>query len=54
MYRESPVSLNFCILSLFFVNGPKALYVNLCRLRCISDIILSPANKNLLTISVIL
>ena len=28
--------LNFCILSLFFVNGPQALYVNPDCLKCIS------------------
>ena len=49
IYRESPVSLNFCILSLFYVNGPKALYVNPGCVKCISGINLSPVNKNLLT-----
>ena len=28
IYCEFLVSINFCILSLFFVNGPHALYVN--------------------------
>ena len=55
MYRQSPVSLNFWILSLFFVNDLQALHVNLgCRLKCISGINLSHANKNLLTLSFIL
>ena len=48
------VSLNYWILSLFFVNGPQTLDVNLSCLKCISDISLLPANKNLLTISFIL
>ena len=47
---ESPVSLNFWILSLFFVNGQQALYVNLGCLKYISGINLSPANKNLINI----
>ena len=43
-----------CILSWFFVNGPQALYINPGCLKCTTGINLSPANKNLLTISVIL
>ena len=55
MDLESPILLNFCILSLLFVNYlPQALYVNPGYLECISGINLSPANKNLLTISFIL
>ena len=53
-YRESLISINFCILCLFFVDDPQALYVNPDCLKCISGINLSPANKNLLTISFIL
>ena len=60
MYRESPISLNFCILSLLFVNDPQALYINPdlsseegC-LKYTSGINLSSANKNLLAISLIL
>ena len=41
----------FFILSLFFVNGPWAVKVNPGCLKSISGINLSPANKNLLTIS---
>ena len=54
MYRESPVSLNIWIISLFFVNGLEALYVNPVYLKYISGINLSPANKKLLTVSFIL
>ena len=41
----------FFIRSLFLVNGPQALYVNPGYLKCISGINLSPANKNVFTIS---
>ena len=47
-------SLNFCILSLLFVNGPQALYVNPYSLKCISGINISPVNKTLFTISFVL
>ena len=51
IYRKSPVSLNFCIISFFFfVNGPQALYINPGYLKCISGINLSPTNKNLFTL----
>ena len=53
MFGES-LSLNFCILYLFFVNDPQALYVNPGCLKCISGINLSSAYKNLLNISFIL
>ena len=36
-------------MSLFSVNGPKALYVNPGCVKCISGINLSPANKSLFT-----
>ena len=39
--------LNFCLLSLFLVNVPQALYVNPGCLKCISGINLYPVNKNL-------
>ena len=45
MYFESPVYLNFCILCLFLVDGPQALYVNPGWLKRISDMNLFPANK---------
>ena len=57
MYYESPVSLNFCVLSLFLVNSVQEVCVNLdlpCTAGClkyISGMNLSPANKNLFTIS---
>ena len=54
MYRESLVSLNFWILSLFFVNGAQVLYVTPECLKCFSGIYLPPANQNLFTISFIL
>ena len=54
MYRESLVFFKFYILSLFLVNGPQTLYINPGYLKCILDIDLSPANSNLLTISLIL
>ena len=44
MYHETLISLNFCILSLFFANAPQALYVNPSGLKNISGINLSPAN----------
>ena len=47
MYLESPVSLNFCILYLFLVKGPQALYVNSGCVKCISGMILSPADENM-------
>ena len=47
MYLESPVSVVFCILSLFLVKGSQALYVNSGCTKCISDINLSPADKNM-------
>ena len=50
-YRKSPSFANFCILSLFFVNEPEALYLNPGYLKSTSGINLSPANKILLTIS---
>ena len=50
----NPVSLNFCILHLIFVNGPQALYVNAGCLKCILGINLPPTNKHLLTILLIL
>ena len=53
MYFVSPVSLNFWILSLFLVNGPQALKVNAGYFECNSGINVSPANKNVLTISFI-
>ena len=48
MYIESPFSLNFFILSLFLVNGPRTLYVNPGCIKCIPGINLSHANNNLL------
>ena len=54
MYRESPVSLNFWILPLFFAKVSQALYVNPGCLKFISGINLSPANENVFTISSIL
>ena len=36
------------------MNGPEALYVNPGRLKCTSDMNLSPTNKNLFTILFIL
>ena len=53
------ISRIFCffkhfILSLHFANGLKALFVNPGYLKCISGINLSPANKNMFTISFIL
>ena len=44
IYHESPVSLNLCTLSLFFVNDPQVLYVDPGCLKYISGINLSPAN----------
>ena len=54
IYRESPVSLSFCIFSLFLVNGSHALYVNPGCFKCISAMNLSPANKNFVIILLIL
>ena len=56
MHHDSPVYLNFCIVSLFLVNGKQALYVNAAvhvagYLKLISDANVSPANKSLFTIS---
>ena len=51
IYPELPVSSSFYVLSLFFVNGSQALYVNPGCLKFISGINLSPANKNLFTMS---
>ena len=48
MYYKSPVSSNFFILSLFFINGPQALYVKSACLKCILGTNLSHANKKLL------
>ena len=45
--------LHFLILSLFLVNGPQALKVKPGCFKCISGINLSPANKNVFTISFI-
>ena len=53
IYRESPDSLNFYILSLLLLNGPQAFYVNPGYLKCIFGINVSPANKKLLIISFI-
>ena len=53
-YRESAFPLHFSIFSLFYVSGPQALYVNPSCLKCISGINLFPANKNVLSISIIL
>ena len=47
MYLKSLVSLNFCILYLFLVKGPQTLYVNSGCVKCISGMILSPADKNI-------
>ena len=53
IYRQSPVSLNFYIFYSFFVNGPQAPYVNPeCR-KCNLGINLSPANKTLLTLTIL-
>ena len=49
IYLKFPVSLNFCILSLFLVNDPKALHINPRCLKRISEMDLSPTNKNLFT-----
>ena len=49
MYYKSPVSSNFFILSLFFINGPQALYVKSACLKCVLGTNLSHANRNLLT-----
>ena len=54
IYRESAVFLNFFFLPLLFINVQQALYGHPGCLKCISSINLSPANKNLLTISFIL
>ena len=54
MYLESLVSLKLFILYLFLVNDPQALHLNPGCLECISGINLSPAIKNVLTISFIL
>ena len=51
---ESTFPLHFSIFSLFYVSGPQALYVNPSCLKCISGINLFPANKNVLSISIIL
>ena len=48
LINTSPVSLKFCILSLIFVNGPQALYINPGCLKWISGINISPVNKKLL------
>ena len=60
VYQESPVSLNFYTISLFFVNCPQALYVNpdlpsagSC-LTCFQGIDVSPVHKTFFTISFIL
>ena len=45
---------NFCIPSLFLVNGPQEIYVNLGCLKCISGMNLSPANKRFFIILFIL
>ena len=42
------------MLSSFLVNGPQALYASPGCLKCNPVINLSPANENLLTISLIL
>ena len=51
------ISCFFKFLNSFFVfskwNGPQALYINPGCFKCISGINLSPANKNLLSISLI-
>ena len=53
MYSKSPVSLNFWILSLFFVNGPEVLCVKSGCIKRMLSLNLSPSNKNLSTISFI-
>ena len=55
-YLKSPPksSLNSFISSLFLVNGPEALSVNLDYFKCISGINLSTDNKDLFTIAFIL
>ena len=37
IYLKYPVSLNFCIFSMFLVNGPQALYLTLGSNKCISQ-----------------
>lgn len=49
LYLESSVPLKFCALSLFLVNDPKALHINPRCLKRISEMDLSPTNKNLFT-----
>ena len=48
MYCKSPVSLSFCILFLFLVNGPQALYVNPGYIKSISGMNLSPVYYSLI------
>ena len=47
------LSLNFCIRSLFFLNGPQALYINLVFTKDSLGLDLSTTNKNVFTISFI-
>ena len=54
MLKEFRVSLIFFILSLASVNEPQTLYVNPGCFKCFFGTDLSPANKNLFTISLIL
>ena len=54
IYRECPIFLNFCILYLFLLNGPRSRYVIPVCLKCIASIDLSPAIKILFIISFIL
>ena len=53
MYLVSPNYLSFSILSFIFVNGPEALYLNSGCLRCVSGMIVSPVNTNLIIITFI-
>ena len=53
-YSVNLVSLNFCILSLYLVNGPQVLYVNPGCLKSIPGINLFSTNESLFTISLIL
>ena len=50
-YRESPVSLIFIFFSLFLVNDPEALKLNLACLKFISGMNLSPVHKSFFTTS---
>ena len=54
MLKASVIFFNVFILALLLVNGPQALHINSYCLKFISDINLSPTNKNRFIISFIL